>query len=257
LKIQEELGLSIKKLSYSCTFCKKEFTTKKSHTYHLNICKSVIVVKQDRIVSVEEKTKHIKEKLDKLEQLSSDFRNHKEEVEYELQKQDEIIKELEDYINKTSKLEFELGKRDKQIYELYEKVNRLESLFTNSQLQSHPIPPTQSHPSPPTQSTHPVQSPPTASQQTQPYKKARIPKAIKTMVWNSYIGSSVAESTCMCCKQERITIREFQCGHVLAEANGGQLNISNLRPICHPCNMSMGTQHMSEFVKTFFGRDSL
>jgi hypothetical protein len=86
-------------------------------------------------------------------------------------------------------------------------------------------------------------------------KKVRIPKAIKTMVWNLYIGSSIAESTCICCKQERITNMEFQCGHVIAEAKGGTQQLSNLRPICVPCNTSMGTQDMNEFIKQYFGRE--
>jgi hypothetical protein len=46
-----------------------------------------------------------------------------------------------------------------------------------------------------------------------------------------------------------ITIREFHVGHVTSEANGGNMNIDNLRPICATCNNSMGTMDMKEYVQ--------
>jgi 5-methylcytosine-specific restriction endonuclease McrA len=86
-------------------------------------------------------------------------------------------------------------------------------------------------------------------------KKSTIPKSIKTMVWNKYVGSSIAETLCICCQQEKISIRHFHCGHIIPEANGGSLELENMRPICAPCNSSMGSRNMREFVKTFFNRE--
>jgi hypothetical protein len=86
-------------------------------------------------------------------------------------------------------------------------------------------------------------------------KKIAIPKSIKTMVWNRYIGSNITEEKCICCQQEKINIRHFHCGHILAESNGGTLLIENLRPICGTCNTSMGNRNMREFIKTFFNRE--
>ncbi len=48
-----------------------------------------------------------------------------------------------------------------------------------------------------------------------------------------------------------ITQLNFSCGHILAEANGGALHVSNLRPICVSCNSSMGTKNMNEFIKEY------
>ena len=58
---------------------------------------------------------------------------------------------------------------------------------------------------------------------------------------------------CLCCKKEKIDIRNFHCGHVIAESKGGDLTIKNLRPICAPCNASMGTMSMNDFALTYFG----
>jgi hypothetical protein len=44
-------------------------------------------------------------------------------------------------------------------------------------------------------------------------------------------------------------MNSFQCGHVIAEANGGVIHVDNLRPICSICNQSMGTENMDDFRK--------
>jgi len=62
-------------------------------------------------------------------------------------------------------------------------------------------------------------------------KKKKIPKAVKTHVWNLYIGSHINEHRCLCCKKALIKITDFDTGHVLSESDGGTMEISNLRPI--------------------------
>ena len=84
-------------------------------------------------------------------------------------------------------------------------------------------------------------------------RRKKIPIHIKTLVWNEYIGHDVNDNKCLCCKKEKINVRNFHCGHVIAESKGGDLTIKNLRPICAPCNQAMGTMSMNEFTKTFFG----
>lgn len=91
------------------------------------------------------------------------------------------------------------------------------------------------------------------SQQPLHIKRKKIPKQIKTLVWNEYIGHDIMSNKCLCCKKEKIDVRNFHCGHVTAESKGGDLTIKNLRPICAPCNLSMGAMSMNEFTKTFFG----
>jgi hypothetical protein len=82
-------------------------------------------------------------------------------------------------------------------------------------------------------------------------KKKSIPKYIKTLVWNTHIGETVAQEKCLCCKVTTINMRHFDCGHVIAEKHGGSLEVSNLRPICKNCNSAMGTTNMDEFIKMF------
>jgi hypothetical protein len=84
-------------------------------------------------------------------------------------------------------------------------------------------------------------------------RRKKIPKAVRTLVWNLHIGSHKGEDRCMCCKEKKIDIANFHCGHVLAEANGGDLTLKNLRPICSACNSAMGKRCMNEFTKEFFG----
>ena len=95
----------------------------------------------------------------------------------------------------------------------------------------------------------------TESRQVTPKKKKeRIPAHIKTIVWRTYIGNEKPEAKCYCCKHETVDIRNFECGHVVAEAKGGPLTVDNLRPICRGCNGAMGTMSMEEYCQKFFGR---
>jgi 5-methylcytosine-specific restriction endonuclease McrA len=80
-------------------------------------------------------------------------------------------------------------------------------------------------------------------------KKKAIPKKIKILVWNKYIGEDEGSSKCLCCKVTKITQMNFVCGHILSESHGGEITIDNLRPICSECNSSMGTTNMNDFIK--------
>lgn len=79
-------------------------------------------------------------------------------------------------------------------------------------------------------------------------KKQSIPKNVRTIIWNHYIGEDIIKHKCVCCKKVTITNTGFEVGHVLSEANGGTHEINNLRPICFSCNHSMGTENMIDFV---------
>uniref|UniRef100_A0A6C0CFK5 HNH endonuclease 5 domain-containing protein n=1 Tax=viral metagenome TaxID=1070528 RepID=A0A6C0CFK5_9ZZZZ len=81
-------------------------------------------------------------------------------------------------------------------------------------------------------------------------KKKPISATIKRLVWNSNIGEDIGKSKCMCCTVTDITQMSFNCGHIIAECNGGELIVSNLKPICQNCNSSMGTKNMEDFMKT-------
>ena len=73
--------------------------------------------------------------------------------------------------------------------------------------------------------------------------KDKIPKALREQVWITYIGKKF-ESKCYVswCKNT-ITVYEFHCGHNIPESKGGITDISNLRPICSRCNLSMNDSY--------------
>jgi 5-methylcytosine-specific restriction endonuclease McrA len=82
-------------------------------------------------------------------------------------------------------------------------------------------------------------------------KKQPIPNHVKTLIWNYHVGADKAESFCLCCKVTKISIRSFHAGHIIAESKGGDMTVKNLKPICGPCNHSMGSMNMDEFIKKF------
>ena len=82
-------------------------------------------------------------------------------------------------------------------------------------------------------------------------KKQPISSTLKRLVWNKYIGEEIGKSKCTCCSVTDITQLSFHCGHIIAEANGGETTVSNLKPICQNCNSSMGTKDMNIFMKSF------
>ena len=99
----------------------------------------------------------------------------------------------------------------------------------------------------------PTATPTTATPTTIPTdkkKKKTIPSTIKKLVWNTNVGESIGKTKCTCCKSTDITQMSFNCGHVIAEANGGETIVSNLKPICQNCNSSMGTKNMNEFMRS-------
>jgi hypothetical protein len=86
-------------------------------------------------------------------------------------------------------------------------------------------------------------------------RRKAIPKYIKSLVWNKYMGENNTTSKCVCCMSQTIDCRSFHCGHVISEAKGGDLSITNLRPICASCNLAMSTKSMNEFCIEFFKRE--
>lgn len=79
-------------------------------------------------------------------------------------------------------------------------------------------------------------------------KKSAIPKTLKTRVWDRYCGQNNRSSECPFCK-DIIKLESFHCAHDTAEADGGDTTIDNLYPCCGSCNLSMGKQTYSEFMK--------
>ena len=70
-------------------------------------------------------------------------------------------------------------------------------------------------------------------------KKQHIPKKLKNIIWDKYVGKERGIGHCYCCNEE-IDSKNFEAGHIIPEARGGPTNEGNLRPICSCCNKSMG-----------------
>ena len=82
-------------------------------------------------------------------------------------------------------------------------------------------------------------------------KKKPIPPLLKIKVWNKHIGDVIGKTKCLCCKLQDIYQASFSCGHIIAESNGGELKLNNLKPICSSCNSSMGPKNMDDYIEEF------
>src|SRR3989304_9269265 len=78
-----------------------------------------------------------------------------------------------------------------------------------------------------------------------------LPIAVRTAVWNTYIGHDVAIGKCYVGCNENISKTNYECGHIKSRKNKGSDKINNLRPICSTCNKSMKTQNMDEFIDKY------
>lgn len=87
-------------------------------------------------------------------------------------------------------------------------------------------------------------------------KKQHIPKKLKNMIWDKYVGKEKGVGLCYCCSEE-IDSKNFEAGHIIPEAKGGPTNVDNLRPICSCCNKSMGTQNMDEFKQKYMNQRNI
>lgn len=82
-------------------------------------------------------------------------------------------------------------------------------------------------------------------------QKTTIPPKLKEKVWKTYSKNSPI-TFCPICESTPISYFSFDCGRVVAESNGGTLDLSNLRPICGSCNSSMCSKDMRDYAKEFF-----
>lgn len=88
---------------------------------------------------------------------------------------------------------------------------------------------------------HLIELPDTNNQQN-------ISIAFRQQVWLKYCNKEF-ERKCLCCYNNIISVYNFECGHILAKKNGGDINIDNIVPICSFCNKSMSDNHMFEYMK--------
>jgi 5-methylcytosine-specific restriction endonuclease McrA len=75
------------------------------------------------------------------------------------------------------------------------------------------------------------------------YAKASIPKALREQVWVTHAGRRFERKCLVPWCANTMTVFDFHVGHDVPESHGGLTEISNLRPICARCNLSMGSQY--------------
>ena len=81
-----------------------------------------------------------------------------------------------------------------------------------------------------------------------PVKHKAVPKKTRETLWTAQFGETT-KGTCHCCKSEISALGTWHAGHVIAQSSGGSDTVENLRAICLPCNLAMGTENMEEFKR--------
>lgn len=154
-------------------------------------------------------------------------------------------------------INFHISNKNKVIYfkNIYEFIEVIKDYYNNDLLTEIKklldnifiTPPSSPKPIPPFK---PIEPPSPKSTLPKPKKKA-IPIALKIQVWDNWIGLEIGKHKCLCCNYNDIIQMSFHCGHIIPECKGGETILSNLKPICQKCNLSMGTNNMEEFMKIF------
>ena len=84
---------------------------------------------------------------------------------------------------------------------------------------------------------------------TAEYKRERA----KVLARDFYENKNI---DCLCCNSVRISIDNFECGHIIPRSKGGSDTKENMIAICSKCNgngdYGMGTQNLFEFQEKFY-----
>jgi len=75
-----------------------------------------------------------------------------------------------------------------------------------------------------------------------------IPREMLAEVWKAQFGSS-GQGSCLRCKVA-LDVFSWEAAYLVAHSRGGKKVADNLRPVCHPCNKTMGDANMLEFRQT-------
>ena len=78
-------------------------------------------------------------------------------------------------------------------------------------------------------------------------KRRAIPKKKREALWIRHFDALTSDGSCLCC-QAHIAADKWEQAHVLAVANGGTNELSNLVPTCVSCNRSCGEENLREFA---------
>ena len=84
------------------------------------------------------------------------------------------------------------------------------------------------------------------SSKKKPYKKQTIPKAIREQCWTQSFGKVYEHKCFVHWCENTISVFDFHVGHDKPESKGGTLDITNIKPICARCNLSMSDNYTIE-----------
>ena len=76
-------------------------------------------------------------------------------------------------------------------------------------------------------------------------KTEKVTKKLRKDLWKKYFNQS-REGKCYVC-EENIEEDNFQAGHIISRARGGNLSLSNLKPVCSSCNQNMKIENMEDY----------
>lgn len=90
-----------------------------------------------------------------------------------------------------------------------------------------------------------------------PNRKEQIPKRIREMVWSTHNGEKYSSKCYVSWCNNIINVFNYQVGHDVPESKGGTLDLSNLKPICGNCNLSMGNKYTITEWCTLINKNTL
>jgi len=88
------------------------------------------------------------------------------------------------------------------------------------------------------------------------YRKANIPKAIREQCWIQVFGEEFKKKCFINWCENEINVFDFHVGHDKPESEGGTLDVSNLKPICARCNLSMSNNYTIKEWNALNGKPS-
>mmetsp|Transcript_24957 Transcript_24957/g.41594 ORF Transcript_24957/g.41594 Transcript_24957/m.41594 type:complete len:100 (+) Transcript_24957:841-1140(+) len=88
-----------------------------------------------------------------------------------------------------------------------------------------------------------------------------LPSGVRQSVWNKQFDGNREDDEeanegvgrCQVCNT-KVHRHNFHAAHIIARANGGKDSVDNLIVSCAPCNLSMGTQSLTEYKDKYYGQ---
>tara|TARA_Y100000389_G_scaffold98745_2_gene95435 strand:- start:941 stop:1321 length:381 start_codon:yes stop_codon:yes gene_type:complete len=81
------------------------------------------------------------------------------------------------------------------------------------------------------------------NKEKKPYRKQNIPKAVREQCWIESFGKVFEHKCYVDWCENMINPFDYHVGHDKPESKGGTLDISNIKPICARCNLSMSDNY--------------